>query len=341
MHRAFLTRRTALSAIAAAPLTAAMIRRAEAANVTLLNVSYDPTRELYRTINKAFTAAYEKKTGDRVTVNQSHGGSGAQTRAVLDGLEADVVTLALAADIDALAKHGLIAANWQSRLPNNASPTTSTIVFLVRNGNPKGIKDWPDLLKPGVAVITPNPKTSGGARWNFLAALTWAKAQPGATDASAEEYMRTLFHQVPVLDTGARGATNSFVQRGLGDVLLGWENEAWLALKEFAADDYAIVYPSVSVLAEPPVSLVDAVVDRKGTRAVAEAYLKWLYEPEAQEIAAKNYYRPRDPGVLARYAERYPQIKLATIQDFGGWQTAQPAYFGDGGMFDRIFTPGK
>lgn len=341
MHRAFLTRRTALSAIAAAPLTAVMIRRAEAANVTLLNVSYDPTRELYRTINKAFTAAYEKKTGDRVTVNQSHGGSGAQTRAVLDGLEADVVTLALAADIDALAKHGLIAANWQSRLPNNASPTTSTIVFLVRNGNPKGIKDWPDLLKPGVAVITPNPKTSGGARWNFLAALAWAKAQPGATDASAEEYMRTLFHQVPVLDTGARGATNSFVQRGLGDVLLGWENEAWLALKEFAADDYAIVYPSVSVLAEPPVSLVDAVVDRKGTRAVAEAYLKWLYEPEAQEIAAKNYYRPRDPGVLARYAERYPQIKLATIQDFGGWQTAQPAYFGDGGMFDRIFTPGK
>jgi sulfate transport system substrate-binding protein len=341
MHRAFLTRRTALSAIAAAPLTAAMIRRAEAANVTLLNVSYDPTRELYRTINKAFTAAYEKKTGDRVTVNQSHGGSGAQTRAVLDGLEADVVTLALAADIDALAKHGLIAANWQSRLPNNASPTTSTIVFLVRNGNPKGIKDWPDLLKPGVAVITPNPKTSGGARWNFLAALAWAKAQPGATDASAEEYMRTLFHQVPVLDTGARGATNSFVQRGLGDVLLGWENEAWLALKEFAADDYAIVYPAVSVLAEPPVSVVDAVVDRKGTRAVAEAYLKWLYEPEAQEIAAKNYYRPRDPGVLARYAERYPQIKLATIQDFGGWQTAQPAYFGDGGMFDRIFTPGK
>jgi sulfate/thiosulfate-binding protein len=341
MHRAFLTRRSALSAIAAAPLTAVMIRRAEAANVTLLNVSYDPTRELYRTINKAFTAAYEKKTGDRVTVNQSHGGSGAQTRAVLDGLEADVVTLALAADIDALAKHGLIAANWQSRLPNNASPTTSTIVFLVRNGNPKGIKDWPDLLKPGVAVITPNPKTSGGARWNFLAALAWAKAQPGATDASAEEYMRTLFHQVPVLDTGARGATNSFVQRGLGDVLLGWENEAWLALKEFAADDYAIVYPSVSVLAEPPVSLVDAVVDRKGTRAVAEAYLKWLYEPEAQEIAAKNYYRPRDPGVLARYAERYPQIKLATIQDFGGWQTAQPAYFGDGGMFDRIFTPGK
>jgi sulfate/thiosulfate transport system substrate-binding protein len=341
MHRAFLTRRSALSAIAAAPLTAVMIRRAEAANVTLLNVSYDPTRELYRTINKAFTAAYEKKTGDRVTVNQSHGGSGAQTRAVLDGLEADVVTLALAADIDALAKQGLIAANWQSRLPNNASPTTSTIVFLVRNGNPKGIKDWPDLLKPGVAVITPNPKTSGGARWNFLAALAWAKAQPGATDASAEEYMRTLFHQVPVLDTGARGATNSFVQRGLGDVLLGWENEAWLALKEFAADDYAIVYPSVSVLAEPPVSLVDAVVDRKGTRAVAEAYLKWLYEPEAQEIAAKNYYRPRDPGVLARYAERYPQIKLATIQDFGGWQTAQPAYFGDGGMFDRIFTPGK
>jgi sulfate/thiosulfate transport system substrate-binding protein len=340
MHRTFLTRRSTLAAIAAMPLTVATTH-ARAADVTLLNVSYDPTRELYRAINRAFAAAYQKQTGDSVTINQSHGGSGAQTRAVLDGLEADVVTLALAADIDALAKRGLVAADWQTRLPDNATPTTSTIVFLVRKGNPKAIKDWGDLLKPGVAVITPNPKTSGGARWNLLGALAWAKAQPGATDASAEEFIRLLFRQVPVLDTGARGATNSFVQRGLGDVLLAWENEAWLALKEFGADDYAIVYPSISVLAEPPVAVVDTVVDKRGTRAVAEAYLKFLYTPEGQDIAAKNYYRPRDTTVLARYAERYPTIRMATIQEFGGWPAAQAAYFGDGGMFDRIFTPGK
>ncbi|HVZ09770.1 sulfate ABC transporter substrate-binding protein [Rhodopila sp.] len=340
MHRSLLTRRSTLVAFAAAPAALAG-RPAHAADYTLLNVSYDPTRELYRAINRAFVPAYQKQTGDKVTINQSHGGSGAQTRAVLDGLEADVVTLALAADIDALAKRGLVAENWQARLPDNASPTTSTIVFLVRKGNPKGIKDWGDLVKPGIAVITPNPKTSGGARWNFLAALAWAKGQPGATDASAEAYLRALFRQVPVLDTGARGATNSFAQRGLGDILLAWENEAWLALREFGSDDYAIVYPTISILAEPPVSVVDKNVDKHGTRAVAEAYLKFLYTPEAQDIAARNYYRPRDPAVLARYAERYPAIKMATIQDFGGWPAAQAEYFADGGLFDRIFTPGK
>jgi sulfate transport system substrate-binding protein len=260
---------------------------------------------------------------------------------VLDGLQADVVTLALAADIDALAKRGLLAIDWQARLPDNSAPTTSTIVLLVRKGNPKGIHDWPDLVRQDVSVITPNPKTSGGARWNFLAALAWAQAQPNANNASAEEFMRLLFRHVPVLDTGARGATNSFVQRGLGDVLIAWENEAGLARKEFGADEFSIVYPSISMLAEPPVALVDSVVDRKGTRAVAEAYLQFLYTREAQEIAAKNYYRPRDPAVAAQYAERYPAMKLATIQDFGGWGSAQATYFADGGMFDRIFTPGR
>ncbi len=319
----------------------AVLSCGKSSETTLLNVSYDPTRELYRDIDRAFVAAWKKKTGQQVTINQSHGGSGAQARAVLDGLQADVVTLALAADIDALAKRGLLAAEWQRRLPDGAAPTTSTIVLLVRKGNPKGIHDWPDLIRQDVSVITPNPKTSGGARWNFLAALAWAKAQPNATAASAEEYMRNLFRHVPVLDTGARGATNSFVQRGLGDVLIAWENEAWLARKEFGADTYAIVYPSISVLAEPPVAVVDSVVDKRGTRALAEAYLNFLYTPEGQEIAARNYYRPRDPTVAAKYAERYPKLKLATIQDFGGWDTAQAAYFADGGMFDRIFTPGK
>jgi len=332
-----LTRRNALG-VAFATLAAG---RATAAETTLLNVSYDPTRELYRDINRAFIAAWQKQTGEHIAINQSHGGSGAQARAVLDGLQADVVTLALAADIDALAKHGLVAADWQTRLPDNASPTTSTIVFLVRKGNPKNIHDWPDLIKPDVAVITPNPKTSGGARWNFLAALAWAKAQPNATAASAEAFMRTLFQHVPVLDTGARGATNSFAQRGLGDVLLAWENEAWLARNELGADEFAIVYPSISVLAEPPVAVVDRVVDKRGTRAIAQAYLQFLYTKEAQEIVAKNYYRPRDAAVAAQYAERYPALKLATIQDFGGWNTAQAAYFADGGMFDRIFTPGR
>ena len=337
MRRLFLTRRSAV----AATLAALAAGSAAAADTVLLNVSYDPTRELYREINRAFIAAWQAKTGQRITINQSHGGSGAQARAVLDGLQADVVTLALAADIDALAKHGLLALDWQTRLPDNASPYTSTIVFLVRNGNPKAIRDWPDLIKPDVAVITPNPKTSGGARWNFLAALAWARRQPGATDASAEEFMRTLFHHVPLLDTGARGSTTSFAQRGLGDVLLGWENDAWLARKEFGADDLAIVYPSLSILAEPPVAVVDSVVDRRGTRAMAQAYLEFLYTKQGQDIAARNYFRARDPAVAAQYAERYPALPLATIQDFGGWDSAQTAYFADGGMFDRIFTPGK
>ena len=337
MHGLPISRRSALAATAAALIAPAAL----AADTTLLNVSYDPTRELYRDINRAFIATWRREAGQRIAINQSHGGSGAQARAVLDGLQADVVTLALAADIDALARHGLVAADWQKRLPDNASPTTSTIVLLVRKGNPKAVHDWPDLIRQDIAVITPNPKTSGGARWNFLAALAWARAQPNATDASALEFMRALFRHVPVLDTGARGATNSFVQRGLGDVLIAWENEAWLARKEFGADEYSIVYPSVSILAEPPVAVVDSVVDRKGTRALAEAYLKFLYTKEAQAIAAKNYYRPRDPGVAAQYAERYPALTLTTIQDFGGWDTAQATYFADGGMFDRIFTPGR
>lgn len=333
-----LTRRAALGVTLA---TLTLARPATAADVTMMNVSYDPTRELYRAIDRAFVTAWQATKGQSVIVNQSHGGSGAQARAVLDGLQADVVTLALAADIEALSKRGLIAPGWQGRLPDNATPFTSTIVLLVRKGNPKGIHDWPDLLKPGVAVITPNPKTSGGARWNFLAALAWAQRQAGATAASAERFMHDLFHQVPVLDTGARGATNSFAQRDLGDVLLAWENEAWLARKEFGADAFEIVYPSVSILAEPPVAVVDRVVDKRGTRAVAQAYLEFLYTPEAQDIAARNYYRPRDPAVAIRYAERYPALNMVTIQDFGGWDTAQAEYFADGGMFDRIYTPGK
>jgi sulfate/thiosulfate-binding protein len=338
MHNGSVTRRTALGAILGA---AANIQPAAAADVTLLNVSYDPTRELYRDVNRAFIAAWQARTGQRITINQSHGGSGAQARSVLDGLQADVVTLALAADIDALAKRGMIAPDWQQRLPDNASPYTSTIVFLVRKGNPKAIRDWSDLIKPDVAVITPNPKTSGGARWNFLAAFAWAQRQPSGTAASAEAFVHTLFGHVPVLDIGARGSTTSFAQRGLGDVLVAWENDAWLARKQFAGDDFEIVYPSLSILAEPPVAVVDSVVDNKETRAVAEAYLQFLYTQEGQEIAAKNYYRPRDPAVAARYAERYPALTMVTIQDFGGWDAAQAAYFADGGMFDRIFTPGK
>jgi sulfate/thiosulfate transport system substrate-binding protein len=338
LPHAHLTRRTTLVATLA---TLAASGPAHAADVTLLNVSYDPTRELYRAINRAFAADWKTRTGETVTVNQSHAGSGAQARAVLDGLQADVVTLALAADIEALSKRGLIAPGWQSRLPDNATPFTSTIVLLVRKGNPKSIRDWPDLLKPGVAVITPNPKTSGGARWNFLAALAWAQRQPNATPATAETFMRDLFHQVPVLDTGARGATNSFAQRDLGDVLLAWENEAWLARKEFGADAFEIVYPSVSILAEPPVALVEKIVDQRGTRAIAQAYLDFLYTAPAQDIAARNYYRPRNPQVATTYAERYPTLNMVTINDFGGWDTAQATYFADGGLFDSIYTPGK
>ena len=314
---------------------------AAAKETALLNVSYDTTRDLYREINPAFATVWRAKTGDQVTINQSHGGSGAQTRAVLEGLQADVLTLALAADIDALAKRGVLAADWQSRLPDNASPYTSTIVFLVRKGNPKQVKDWQDLVRGDTAVITPNPKTSGGARWNFLAALAWAQRQPGATAASAEAYMRELFRRVPVLDTGARGATNSFVQRELGDVLLAWENEAWLSRKEFASGGFQIVYPSLSIRAEPPVAVVDRVVEKKGTRDAAEAYLRFLYTPEAQRIVGKHFFRPRDAAAAAEFAERYPALNMVTIADFGGWDAAQATYFADGAMFDRIFTPGR
>ncbi|MBX6317276.1 MAG: sulfate ABC transporter substrate-binding protein [Pigmentiphaga sp.] len=310
---------------------------------TLLNVSYDPTRELYKDLDKAFSAAYKKKTGIDVTIRQSHGGSGKQARAVIDGLDADVVTLALAYDIDALHEHGkLLPADWQKRLPQNSSPYTSTIVFLVRKGNPKGIKDWGDLIKPGVSVITPNPKTSGGARWNYLAAWAYALQQPGGNEAKAREFIAELFKHVPVLDSGARGATTTFVERGQGDVLLAWENEALLSLKELGPDKFDIVAPSLSILCEPPVALVDKNVDKKGTRQAAQAYLEYLYTPEAQEIIAKNHYRPRDPAVAAKYASAFPKVNLITIDDvFGGWQKAQKTHFEDGGTFDQLYQPGK
>ncbi len=311
------------------------------AEVNLLNVSYDPTRELYQDVNNAFARHWKQKTGAGVSVKQSHGGSGKQARAVIDGLEADVVTLALAYDIDEIHdKAKLIPENWQKRLPNNSSPYTSTIVFLVRKGNPKKIRDWNDLVKPGISVITPNPKTSGGARWNYLAAWGYALKQKGGNEAKAKEFVGKLFKNVPVLDSGARGSTTTFVQRGQGDVLLAWENEAFLAVNELGRDKFEIVVPSVSILAEPPVSVVDKVVDRKGTRKVAEEYLKYLYTPEGQEIAAKNYYRPRDKKVAAKYAKVFPKAKLFTIDEvFGGWRKAQKTHFADGGVFDRIYTP--
>lgn len=310
---------------------------------TILNVSYDPTRELYKSIDKAFAAQYKKATGIDVTVRQSHGGSGTQARSVIDGLDADVVTLALAYDIDAIHENAkALPADWQKRLPQNSSPYTSTIVFLVRKGNPKGIKDWNDLIKPGVSVITPNPKTSGGARWNYLAAWAYALAQPGGSEAKAREFIAELFKHVPVLDSGARGSTTSFVERGLGDVLLAWENEALLALKDIGPDKFEIVAPSLSILTEPPVAVVDRNVDKKGTRKTAQAYLEYLYTPEAQEIIAQNYYRPRDPQVAAKYASAYPKVKLITIDDvFGGWQKAQKTHFADGGTFDQLYQPGK
>jgi len=314
--------------------------RAHAAEVTLLNVSYDPTRELYVDYNAAFAKYWKGKTGQDVKINQSHGGSGKQARSVIDGLQADVVTLALAADIDAVATQGkLLPINWASRLADNSSPYTSTIVFLVRKGNPKGIKDWSDLIKPGIQVITPNPKTSGGARWNYLAAWAWALKQPGGNDATAKEFVRKLYKNVPVLDTGARGATTTFVQRELGDVLIAWENEAQLAIKELGPDKLQIVVPTVSVLAEPPVAVVDKVVLRRGTREVAQAYLQYLYSKEGQEIVAKNYYRPRDQEVAAKYAAQYPKLNLVTIAEFGGWSKAQPTHFGEGGVFDQIYAP--
>jgi sulfate/thiosulfate-binding protein len=307
----------------------------------LLNVSYDPTRELYQDFNAAFIKYWRAKSGKSVTIRQSHGGSGGQARAVIDGLDADVVTLALAYDVDAVAQGGLIKPDWQKRLPQNSSPYTSTIVFLVRKGNPKGIKDWGDLVKPGLQVITPNPKTSGGARWNYLAAWGYALKQPGGNEARAKDFVAEIFKRVPVLDSGARGSTTTFVQRGIGDVLLAWENEAYLALDE-APGKLEIVVPSVSILAEPPVAVVDKVVDRKGTREVAEAYLQYLYSPEGQEIAAKRHYRPRDPQVAAKYASSFAKIGLFTIDElFGGWQKTQKTHFADGGLFDQIYKPGR
>jgi sulfate transport system substrate-binding protein len=312
-----------------------------AAQTTLLNVSYDPTRELYQDFNAAFVKYWKAKSGQDATIRQSHGGSGGQARAVIDGLEADVVTLALAYDVDAVAASGLIKPDWQKRLTKNSAPYTSTIVFLVRKGNPKGIKDWGDLTKPGVQIITPNPKTSGGARWNYLAAWGYALRQPGGNDAKAKEFVTALYKQVPVLDSGARGATNTFVQRGIGDVLLAWENEAYLSLDE-TPGKLEIVVPSVSILAEPSVAVVDKNVDRKGTRAVAEAYLQYLYSPEGQEIAAKRHYRPRDEKVAAKYASSFAKVKLFTIDEvFGGWQNAQKTHFADKGLFDQIYTPGR
>lgn len=310
---------------------------AYAADVSLLNVSYDPTRELYVDFNRAFAAHYQKETGKSIEIRQSHGGSGKQARSVIDGLQADVVTLALAYDIDAAADHGLLAKDWQARLPENSSPYTSTIVFLVRTGNPKGIKDWDDLVRPGVNVITPNPKTSGGARWNYLAAWGYALKKWGGED-KARQFVADIYSHVPVLDTGARGSTVTFVERGVGDVLLAWENEAFLALKEFGKDKFEIVAPSISILAEPPVAVVDKVVDKKGTRAAAEAYLKYWYTEEAQDIAARNYYRPTNPGLIKKYVDAFPKVELFRIDEvFGGWTKAQKVHFSEGGIFDQIY----
>lgn len=312
---------------------------ASAKHIQLLNVSYDPTRELYQDINKAFAADWKKKTGDDVTIRQSHGGSGKQARAVIDGLDADVATLALAYDIDAISEKGrLLPANWQSKLPHNSTPYTSTIVFLVRKGNPKKIKDWGDLVRPGLSVITPNPKTSGGARWNYLAAWGWALRQPGGNDATAKAYVQKLLRNVPILDAGARGATTTFVTRKIGDVLLSWENEAYLAKKELGPDQVDIVYPSVSILAEPPVTVVDKIASRKGNAAVAKAYLDFLYTPAAQEIIGQNWYRPVNQAAAAKFSSTFPKIEFFTIdQVFGGWKKAQKVHFDDGGVFDQIY----
>jgi len=311
----------------------------QAANIELLNVSYDPTRELYVAFNKAFIAHWEKETGQKISISQSHGGSGKQGRAVIDGLEADVVTLALAYDIDEVAQAGLIDANWQERLPDNSSPYTSTIVFLVRKGNPKGIYDWSDLVQEGVEVITPNPKTSGGARWNFLAAWGYALRQNNNDEEAARQYVTELFKHVPVLDSGARGSTTTFVEREIGDVLLAWENEAFLSINELGPDKFEIVVPSLSILAEPPVAVVDKNVDKKGTREIATAYLEYLYSEEGQRIAAENYYRPRLASVAAEFANQFPALDLITIDEFGGWQEAQKKFFADGGIFDQIYQP--
>ncbi|MEY4760866.1 MAG: sulfate transporter, periplasmic sulfate-binding protein [Pseudomonadota bacterium] len=325
--------------LATAVTVAACCQPVLARDIQLLNASYDPTRELYADVNKQFAEAWQKKTGDRLVVRQSHGGSGKQARSVIDGLQADVVTLALAGDIDAISERGkLLPANWASRLPNNSSPYTSTIVFLVRKGNPKGIKDWGDLVKPGIKVITPSPKTSGGARWNYLAAWGWALRQPGGSDATAQAFVQQLYRNVPVLDSGARASTVTFAQRGQGDVLLSWENEAFLAQKEFGAGKFDIVVPTVSILAEPPVAVVDANAKAHGNEAVAKAYLEFLYSDAGQEAAGRNYYRPTNEKIAARYAAQFPKIgTLVTIRDFGGWARAQTRHFDDGGVFDTIY----
>ena len=333
-----------LAAAGAAGLAAPAVftSRARAAGpLELLNVSYDPTRELYADINAAYAHFWKGSTGQDLKIDLSNGGSGKQSRAVIDGLQADVVTLALAYDIDAIAKFGhLLPANWQSRLPDNSTPYTSTIVFVVRKGNPWKIHDWGDLVRPGIQAIAPNPKTSGGARWIYLAAWAWALKQSGGSAAAAQAYVQKFYHQVPVLDSGARGSTTTFAQRGLGDVLLAWENDAHLALNELGSDKVQIVYPSMSILAEPPVALVDKVVDRKGTRAVANGYLEFLYSPLAQDLIGKNYYRPRNPAAIAKYAGRFPNIPMVTIAEFGGWTRAQAVHFADGGVFDQIYKPG-
>ena len=318
--------------LAAAPLAAR-------ADVTLFNVSYDPTRELYQDINARFAKQWEAKTKEKVTIRQSHGGSGKQARSVIDGLDADVVTLALAYDIDEISNRGRLLPNtWQKRLPNNSAPYTSTIVFLVRKGNPKNIRDWDDVARPGVSVITPNPKTSGGARWNYLAAWAYAQKKFGGDETKVQDFVARVFRNVPVLDSGARGSTTTFVERGIGDVLLAWENEAFLAVKELGPDKFQIVVPSLSILAEPPVAIVDKVVDRRGTRKVAQAYLDYLYTDEAQDIIGANYYRPTSPKAAAKYEKQFPKVTLVTIDDaFGGWQKAQKAHFADGGFFDRIY----
>jgi len=331
--------RSTLAAVAAVGFTT-VAASAVLADTTLLNVSYDPTRELYKSVNEAFVKDWKAKTGENVTIEQSHGGSGKQARAVIDGLQADVVTLALQGDIDQIAKAGKIKADWQKRLANNSSPYTSTIVFLVRKGNPKSIKDWDDLVKDGVQVITPNPKTSGGARWNYLAAWAYADQKFGHDEGKDKDFIKKLYGNVPVLDTGARGSTTTFAQRGIGDVLLAWENEAFLALDELGADKFEIVVPSLSIKAEPPVTVVDEVVDAKGTRKVAEAYLNFLYTPEAQKLIAHNYYRPSDPKAAdPKDLARFPDVKLVSIDDplFGGWAKAQPKHFGEGGIFDQIY----
>jgi len=330
LRKTFISSLAALTLLAQAP--------AFAADISLLNVSYDPTRELYHEFDAAFAKHWKAKTGDNVTIKQSHGGSGKQARSVIDGLQADVVTLALAYDIDAIRDKGLINPGWEQKLNYRSAPYTSTIVFLVRKGNPKQIRDWGDLVKPGVSVITPNPKTSGGARWNHLAAYGYALRQPGGTDAKARDYLARLYKNVPVLDSGARGATTTFVERGIGDVLLAWENEALLALRELGPDKFEIVAPSVSILAEPPVAVVDKNVDKRGTRKVAQAYLEFLYGDQGQEIIAKNYYRPAVDKFAKKYASQFPQIKLFQISEFGGWTAAQKTHFADGGVFDQIYA---